>query len=96
MQKSYGNFGFNAFSEDDRQHVLIEALGKMVAKNIKSGKGLWIPRLGQFSFTATAVDLGGSTNPQLRDSQERFPVFLIGKDFPCSVTIQQGIASGMT
>jgi len=27
------------------------------------------------------VDMSGSTNPNERDRQERFPVFLIGKDF---------------
>ena len=61
-----------------------------------NGKGVWIPRLGQFTFTGMTVDLKGSTNPSIRDRQDRFPVFIVGKDFVSGVTMRAGIADGMT
>lgn len=30
---------------------------------MRSGKGVWIPKFGNFTFTAINVDLAGSTNP---------------------------------
>jgi len=61
-----------------------------------NGKGVWIPKLGNFTFTGINVDMSGSTNPNERDRQERFPVFLIGKDFGNGVNLRTGIANGMT
>ena len=40
--------------------------------------------------------MSGSTNPNERDRQERFPVFLIAKDFGNGVNLKAGIANGMT
>lgn len=40
--------------------------------------------------------MSGSTNPNERDRQERFPVFLIGKDFGNGINLRTGIANGMT
>lgn len=57
---------------------------------------MWIPKLGHFTFTGMNVDMAGSTNPQERDVQNRFPVFLIGKDFNTGSTLRTGISTGMT
>lgn len=98
LHKSYGKMNLSRLNnrDDEQTKAVIEAFGKYVSKYLAQGKGVAIPKLGQFTFTSVTVDLQGSTNPQMRDGQLRFPVFLIGRDFPCSVTIQQGIASGMT
>lgn len=98
LHKSYGKMNLSRLNhrDEDQSKAVIDAFGKYIAKYLAQGKGVAIPKLGQFTFTSMTVDLQGSTNPQLRDNQLRFPVFLIGRDFPCSVTIQQGIASGMT
>ena len=61
-----------------------------------NGKGVWVPKLGQFTFTGITVDMKGSTNPSDRDRQERFPVFLVAKDFVSGVTLRTAIADGMT
>ena len=58
---------------------------------MRSGKGVCIPKFGNFTFTAINVDLSGSTNPQVRDKQDRYPVFIVGKDFVSSVSIKPGI-----
>lgn len=55
-----------------------------------------MPKLGIFTFTAMNVDLAGSTNPQIRDKQERFPVFIVGKDFVSAVPMKPAISSGMS
>ena len=98
IYRSYGKFSVEdlGLKENSKVHEVWAAFGAYIAKTIKQGKGVAIPKLGQFTFTSVNVDLAGSTNSCTRDTQERFPVFLIGKDFNCHLPIQQGIASGMT
>ena len=76
--------------------LIWDAFGSFISKSLKNGKGVWIPKFGNFTFTAINVDLAGSTNPQQRDRQERFPVFVVGQDFAPSVPMRAGISSGMT
>ena len=70
--------------------------GEYISKNLKQGKGIGIPKFGQFTFTSRSVDLAGLTNPHVRDQQERYPVFVIAKDFVSSDPIKAGIATGTT
>ena len=44
-----------------------QACGQYIAKMLKSGKGVSVPKLGSFTFTAAGVDLAGTTNPAVRD-----------------------------
>jgi hypothetical protein len=76
--------------------LIWDAFGSLISKSLKNGKGVWIPKFGNFTFTAVNVDLAGSTNPQQRDRQERFPVFVVGQDFVPSINMKAGISSGMT
>ena len=43
------------------------AFGSYVAKQLINGKGVVVPKFGNFTFTATEVSLAGTTNPQNRD-----------------------------
>ena len=73
-----------------------EAFGIYISKQIRSGKGVGIPKLGHFTFTARNVDLAGSTMPHVHDLQQRYPVFVIEKGFAIGTNIKPGIAGGMT
>jgi hypothetical protein len=53
--------------DEIKQEAIWKAFGGLVAKELRLGRGVWIPKFGHFSFTATAVDLAGSTNPDLRN-----------------------------
>ena len=68
------------------------AFGSYIAKQLNNGKGVVVPKFGNFTFTATEVSLAGTTNPQNRDKQLREPVFMVGKDFVSAVTIKTGIS----
>jgi len=61
---------------------------------LKAGKGVAVPKFGSFTFTAMDMDLAGTTNPGIRDRQERTPVFLIAKDFASGVPLRTGVVSG--
>jgi len=37
--------------------------GQFVAKQLRNGKGVSIPKFGNFTFSAAQVDLAGTTNP---------------------------------
>ena len=71
-----------------------QAFGQYLAKVLKSGKGVSVGKLGNFTFTATGVDLAGTTNPAIRDRQERLPVFLVAKDFCRGMSLRSAIAGG--
>lgn len=45
-----------------------DALGQYIYRQLRNGKGVWVPKLGNFTFTGMNVDLAGSTNPQDRDT----------------------------
>lgn len=68
------------------------AFGSYIAKQLNNGKGVVVPRFGNFTFTATEVSLAGTTNPQNRDKQLREPVFMVGKDFVSAVPLKSGIS----
>lgn len=57
------------FPEDkkDISKKVWRAFGSYIAKQLKNGKGIVIPRFGNFTFSATNVNLEGTTNPQYRD-----------------------------
>ena len=61
---------------------------------LKAGKGVVVPKFGSFAFTPMHVDLAGTTNPDVRDRQERTPVFLVAKDFAGGVPLRTGIVGG--
>lgn len=67
------------------------AFGKYVAKNLKAGKGVGIPKFGNFTFTPINVDLYGTTNPNERDKQIREPIFQVAKDFVLGMPIVAGV-----
>lgn len=75
----------------DKVAQIWTAFGKFVAKTLKTGKGVSIPKLGNFTFTPIQVDLAGSTNPDIRDKQIREPIFQIAKDFVPGVTVKSGV-----
>ena len=83
-------------NEGQVSKLIWDSFGSYIAKSLKNGKGIWIPKFGQFTFTAVNVDLAGSTNPHQRDRQERFPVFVVGPDFTPSIPMKAGITTGMT
>lgn len=66
------------------------AFGKYISKTLKSGKGIGIPKFGQFTFTPIKVDLAGSTNPEARDLQIREPIFQIARDFTPGLEVKPG------
>ena len=39
----------------------MNALGLYIKKQMRSGKGVWIPKFGHFTFTAVNIDLSVST-----------------------------------
>lgn len=67
------------------------AFGKYVEKVLKSGKGVAIPKFGQFTFTPIKVDLAGSTNPSDRDKQLREPIFQVARDFVLGLDVRAGV-----
>lgn len=69
------------------------AFGKYLAKVIKSGKGVSIPKFGQFTFTPMKVDLAGSTNPDIRDKQIREPIFQVSQDFVLGLSLKSGVVN---
>lgn len=44
-----------------------QAFGSYVARLLRAGKGVQIPKFGNFSFSSSDVDLAGTTNPASRD-----------------------------
>ena len=59
LSKSYGggpNGGLGV-SEAQRTKTIWDAFGLYIAKQIKGGRGVWVPKFGQFSFTGMHVDL---------------------------------------
>ena len=58
-RKSYGNMKSKTleYIHNEKSDAVWDSFGQFVAKNMKLGKGVWIPKFGQFSFTAMTVDL---------------------------------------
>lgn len=72
--------------------IIWKGFGSYIAKELRNGRGVAIPKFGNFTFTSTLVDLAGTTNPNERDKQVREPVFIVGKDFVSAVNLKTGIA----
>lgn len=72
-----------------------EVFCKYIAKNFQSGKGTNIPKFGVFTFTATEVNLEGTTNQFQRDNKARKPVFIVSTDFLDKLKPGQSTPSGM-
>jgi precorrin-2 methylase len=47
----------SALDEQTVQHVW-RAFGSYIAKELRNGRGVAVPRFGNFTFTSTIVDLG--------------------------------------
>ena len=45
------------YMHSEKSEAVWNSFGLFVAKNLRAGKGVWVPKFGQFSFTATTVDL---------------------------------------
>ena len=75
----------------DKVAQIWTAFGKYIAKTLKTGKGVGIPKFGNFTFTPIHVDLAGTTNPDIRDKQIREPIFQISNDFTPGMPIKQGV-----
>jgi hypothetical protein len=70
-----------------------DAFGRYIAKNLKSGRAIHVPKFGLFTFTfPNHLKMAGLTNPGERDRQIRTPVFVMGKDFVYGVSLKAGIA----
>ena len=78
--------------EEQTLRTVWRAFGSYIAKQLVNGRGVVIPRFGNFTFTAAEVNLTGTTNPQNRDHQIREPVFMVGKDFVSGVVLKTGIS----
>jgi len=63
---AYGLARKNAI-DDAKVRNVWRAFGSYIAKQLTNGKGVDVPRFGQFTFTAAEVNLQGTTNPQARD-----------------------------
>ena len=70
IHRSYGKFNQEelTFRDESKIQMIWDAFGKYVARNIKQGRGVAVPKFGQFTFTSVYVDLKGSTNTYIRDS----------------------------
>ena len=79
--------------QKDSVTAIWRAFGAYIAKQIGVGKGVGVPKFGNFNFSAVHVDLAGTTNPGQRDQQLREPIFLIGKDFIPGSNIRKGICN---
>ena len=77
-------------------NIVWDSLGKYLSKSLRNGRGVVVPKFGQFTFTAPMVTLDGVTNPKDRDAQSRIPVFLVSPEFVKGGGIRPGIFYGKT
>ena len=80
----------NNHFDNEQSRLVWRALGSYIAKHMIQGKAIQVPRFGLFTFTAPEVKLAGTTNPHLRDKQNRDLVFVVGKDFCSGVMRRTG------
>jgi Ca2+-binding EF-hand superfamily protein len=57
------------------------ALGSLISKTLSSKRGLIVPGLGLFTYTALPVSLEGTTNPRTREKDTRSLVFIVSSEF---------------
>lgn len=67
--------------QDEEMRAIWNAFGLYVSRNLRMGRGVVVPKLGLFTFTAPEVNLGGVTNPEDRNILPRTPVFVVSKEF---------------
>lgn len=48
---------------ENKSKTVWDAFGSYLAKVMRNGRGVWVPKFGIFTFSAMNVDLAGSTNP---------------------------------
>lgn len=72
-----------------------EVFCKFIAKNYNAGKGTSIPKFGVFTFTASEVNLEGTTNQLQRNQKPRKPVFIVSTDFVERLKPGQSTPNGM-
>lgn len=60
------------------------------------GRGIKIPGLGVFTFSAAENDITGVTNPQKRVHHRRFPYFRLEKNFVKGIELKPGIVLANT
>ena len=71
-----------------------QVFGQYIAKTLKAGKAIAVPKFGIFTFTfPNHLQMAGLTNPKQRDPQIRTPVFIVGKDFISGVAMRSAIAN---
>lgn len=50
-------------TDQAKTEAIWDAFGQFINRQLRAGKGVWIPKLGQFTFTSKNVDLAVSYNP---------------------------------
>ena len=58
-----------------------DALCINVIQNYQRGKGTFIKGFGTFTFKNPDINLEGTTNEVFRDKKQRYPVFIVSKEF---------------
>ena len=48
--------------DENKTKVIWDAFGAYISKNLAQGRGILVPKLGSFTFSAPNVDLAGTTN----------------------------------
>ena len=81
---------------EEALNIVWDSLGKYLSRNMRNGRGVIIPKFGQFTFTAPIVTLDGVTNPKDRDAQSRTPVFLISPEFYKGGNVKSAVYYGRT
>ena len=58
-----------------------DALCVNVIQNYQRGKGTFIKNFGTFSYKCPDINLEGTTNEIFRDKKQRYPIFIVSKEF---------------
>ena len=57
------------------------SLSVNIIQNYQKGKGTYIKGFGTFTYKGYDLNLEGTTNPYSRDKKQRYPVFVVSKEF---------------
>ena len=58
-----------------------DALCINVIQNYQRGKGTFIKNFGTFTYKCPEINLEGTTNEVFRDKKQRYPIFIVSKEF---------------
>ena len=58
-----------------------DALCINVMQNYQRGKGTFIKNFGTFTYKCPDINLEGTTNEVFRDKKQRYPIFIVSKEF---------------